>query len=44
LAGWLSDKEILVVENGFLVAVGVPGGVRRESGIRVAHESLVFVR
>ena len=42
--GWLSDNEILVIEDGSLVAVVVPGGARREAKIRVANESFVFVR
>ncbi len=44
LAGWLSDSEILVVENGLLVALDVGKGTRRTSRIKVENDSLVFVR
>jgi hypothetical protein len=42
--GWISDKEILVVENHLLVAYNVASGTRRRSTIKVADPSFVFVR
>ena len=44
LVGWLNQREILVVENGTLVAFDVALGARRTSPIKVAKESLVFLR
>ena len=44
LVGWLSEKEILIVENHLLVAYDVAAGTRRKSAIKVEDPSLVFVR
>lgn len=44
LVGWLNDGEILVIEEGILVALNAWTGVRRNSPIKVANESLVFLR
>lgn len=44
LVGWISDKEILVVEGHVLVAYNVETGVRRKSNIRVEDAGHVFLR
>jgi hypothetical protein len=44
LVGWISDKEILVVEAHLLVAYNVSTGVRRKSTIRVEDATQVFLR
>jgi len=44
LVGWLSEKEILIVENHFLAAYDVTSGARRKSAIRVDDPSFVFLR
>jgi hypothetical protein len=44
LVGWISDKEILVVEAHLLVAYNVSTGVRRKSAIRVEDAAHVFLR
>lgn len=44
LVGWLSDREILIVEGGVLVAFEIDKGIRRRSRINVANPALVFVR
>jgi hypothetical protein len=44
LIGWISDKEILVVEAHLLVAYNVSTGVRRKSTIRVEDAAHVFLR
>ena len=44
LAGWLNEKEILIIENQLLVAYNVATGARRRSGIKVADPALVVVR
>lgn len=44
LVGWISDKEILVVEAHLLVAYNVSTGVRRKSIIRVEDAAHVFLR
>ena len=44
LVGWLSDKEILVIKDGTLVAFDVAAGVERKSQIKVQKESQVFIR
>jgi len=44
LAGWLNDKEILLVEGGSIVAFEFATGARRKSRIAVPKESLVFLR
>jgi len=44
LVGWISDKEILVVEGHLLVAYNVATGVRRKSNVRVEDAAHVFLR
>ena len=44
LAGWINDKELLIVENHLLVAYNVGTGARRKSTIRVEDAAHVFVR
>ncbi len=44
LVGWLSGKEILVIENGILTAFDVGSGARRTSPIKVPGQSFVFLR
>lgn len=44
LVGWLNEKEILIVENHFMVAYDVTSGNRRKSAIKVEDPSLIFVR
>jgi hypothetical protein len=44
LVGWISDKEILIVEGHLLVAYNVAGGTRRKSNIRVEDAGHVFLR
>jgi hypothetical protein len=44
LVGWMSDKEILIVEGHLLVAYNVANGARRKSSIRVEDAARVFLR
>jgi hypothetical protein len=44
LVGWISDKEILIVEGRVLVAYDVATGARRKSSIRVEDVGRVFLR
>jgi hypothetical protein len=44
LVGWISDKEILIVEGHLLVAYNVASGARRKSSIRVDDAAHVFLR
>jgi hypothetical protein len=44
LVGWISDKEILIVEAHLLVAYNVASGARRKSSIRVEDTAHVFLR
>jgi hypothetical protein len=44
LVGWLSDKEILTVEEHLLVVYDVLTGARRKSAIRVEDAAHVFLR
>jgi hypothetical protein len=44
LVGWISEKEILLVENHLLVAYNIASGTRRRSTIKVEDPSFVFVR
>jgi hypothetical protein len=44
LVGWLSDKEIFIVEGHLLVAYNVATGVRRKSNIRVEDAAHAFLR
>ena len=44
LVGWISDKEILIVEGHLLVAYNVASGTRRKSTIVVEDAAHVFLR
>jgi hypothetical protein len=44
LVGWISDKEILIVEGHLLVAYNVASGTRRKSSIRVEDAAHAFLR
>jgi hypothetical protein len=44
LVGWLSDKEILIVEDHLLVAYDVASGNRRKSTIKIEDPAFAFVR
>ncbi|MGA7909222.1 MAG: hypothetical protein WCA16_17585 [Candidatus Sulfotelmatobacter sp.] len=44
LVGWISEKELLVVENHLLVGYNVATGARRKSSIRVEDAAHVFLR
>jgi hypothetical protein len=44
LVGWLSDKEILIVEGHLLVAYNAATGARRKSNIRVEDAAHAFLR
>jgi hypothetical protein len=43
LVGWLSEKEILMVEDHVLVVYTVGTGARRKSGVRVDDAARVFL-
>jgi hypothetical protein len=44
LVGWISSKEILIIETNLLVAYNVTSGARRKSNIRVEDAAHVFLR
>ena len=44
LVGWISEKEILIVEDHVLVAYNVGTGARRKSTVRVEDAGRVFLR
>jgi len=44
LVGWISDKEILVVEGNLMVTYDVASGARRKSSIHVENAGHVFLR
>jgi hypothetical protein len=44
LVGWMSEKEILIVEDHLLVIYTVGTGARRRSGVRVEDAGRVFLR
>jgi hypothetical protein len=44
VVGWISDKELLIVENHLLVAYNVRSGARRKSTIHVEDPTHVFLR
>jgi hypothetical protein len=44
LVGWISEKEILIVEGHLLVAYNVVTGARRKSNIHVEDAAHVFLR
>ena len=44
LVGWISSKEILIVEDHLLAAYNVVSETRRKSNIRVEDATHVFLR
>jgi len=44
LVGWLSEKEILILEDHMLAAYNVDTGARRKSTVRVEDAAQVFLR
>jgi hypothetical protein len=44
LLGWLSDKELLIIENHLLVAYNTASNARRKSTIRVEDAAHAFLR
>jgi hypothetical protein len=44
LVGWLSEKEILIIEDHLLAAYNVETGARRKSSVRVEDAAQVFLR
>ena len=44
LVGWISEKEILIVEDHLLVAYNVSTGARRKSSVRIEDVAKVFLR
>ena len=44
LVGWMNDKEILIVQDHFLVVYNVGTGARRKSSVRVEDATRVFLR
>jgi hypothetical protein len=44
LAGWISDKELLILEDHVLVVYNVGSGVRRKSTVKVDDAKRVFLR
>jgi hypothetical protein len=44
LIGWISSKEIIIIEGNLLVAYNVTNGSRRKSNIRVEDAAHVFLR
>jgi len=44
LVGWISDKELLIIEDHLLVVYNVSTGTRRKSAVRVTDAARVFLR
>ena len=44
LVGWISDKELLLVEDHLLVVYHLGSGVRRKSSVKVEDAARVFLR
>jgi hypothetical protein len=44
LVGWISEKELLILEDRLLVAYNVGTGARRKSSLRVEDAARVFLR
>jgi hypothetical protein len=44
LVGWMSEKQILIVEDHVLVVYSVGTGARRKSGVRIEDAGRVFLR
>ena len=44
LVGWVSEKELLIIEDHLLVAYNTSTGARRKSSVRVDDAAHVFLR
>jgi hypothetical protein len=44
LVGWISEKELLLVESHLLAAYNLATGARRKSSIRVEDAAHAFLR
>ncbi len=44
LVGWISEKELLIIEDHLLVAYNISTGARRKSAVRVNDVARVFLR
>src|SRR5580700_1249484 len=44
LVGWISSKEIMIIEGNLMVGYDIASGARRKSNIRVADAAHVFLR
>jgi hypothetical protein len=44
LVGWISEKEMLIVEDHLLVAYNIATAARRTSSVRVEDPARVFLR
>jgi len=44
LVGWISDKELLIIEDHLLVVYNVSTGTRHKSAVRVTDAARVFLR
>ena len=44
LVGWISEKEILIVEDHLLVVYNANTGARRKSSLRIEDVARVFLR
>jgi hypothetical protein len=44
LVGWISEKELLLVEDRILVVYNLATGARRKSSVRVEDAARVFLR
>jgi len=44
LVGWISEKELLIIEDHALAAYNVETGARRKSTVRVEDAAQVFLR
>jgi hypothetical protein len=44
LVGWISEKELLIIEDHLLIAYNVSTGARRKSSLRVNDPARVFLR
>jgi len=44
LVGWMSERELLMVEDHLLVVYNLQTGTRRKSSVRVEDAARVFLR
>jgi len=44
LVGWISEKEILIIEDHLLVSYSVGSGARRKSSVRVEDAGRIFLQ